>query len=250
MIFLMHTIWSRFMKILGDELLQYTCLPNGLAQAPRKFTKLLKPVFACLQQTGHSCFGYIDDTFVMGETFEGCLESQERLRELLISLGLKIYSDKGVFKPVRELTFLGYVINSVEMMVRPTEEKVEKMIRAIPELNTKARARIREIVGITGLMVDYVKGVEYGKRHYQHLEINKIKGLAWNKVDFEAEVKISHLARENLDWWEKNIRTAVRRIWISVLGLMLTTHVSGSGWGAVFSDNRTNGRWDRTEKEE
>ena len=28
-----------------DKLYQYTCLPNGLASAPRIFTKLLKPVF-------------------------------------------------------------------------------------------------------------------------------------------------------------------------------------------------------------
>ena len=32
----------------GDRLFQYTCLPNGLAQAPRFFTKFLKPVFASL----------------------------------------------------------------------------------------------------------------------------------------------------------------------------------------------------------
>lgn len=104
----------------NDKLFQYTCLPNGFAQAPRKFTKLLKPVFASLQKRGFSCFGYIDDTFVMGESFEGCLDSLESLRELLISLGFKIHPDKSVLKPVRELTFLGYVINSVEMTVRPS----------------------------------------------------------------------------------------------------------------------------------
>lgn len=146
----------RYLRFRWEGVLyQYTCLPNGLAQAPRKF-----------QMKGHSCFGYIDDTFVMGETYEGCLDSLEELRELLISLGLKIHPDKSVFRPVRELTFLGYVINSVEMTVRPTEEKVEKMIRAIQELKRKIRARIREIAGIVGLMVDYVKGVEYGKAHY------------------------------------------------------------------------------------
>lgn len=89
----------------GRSLFQYTCLPNGLAQAPRKFTKLLKPVFASLQLKGHSCFGYIDDTFVMGESFEGCLDSLARLRELLISQGFKIHPDKSVFTPVRENLF-------------------------------------------------------------------------------------------------------------------------------------------------
>ena len=33
-----------------DKLYQYTCLTNGLASAPRIFTKLLKPVFKVLRQ--------------------------------------------------------------------------------------------------------------------------------------------------------------------------------------------------------
>ena len=34
------------------ELYKYTYFPNGLAFCPRKFTKLLKPVFATLRQKG------------------------------------------------------------------------------------------------------------------------------------------------------------------------------------------------------
>lgn len=146
--------------------------------------------------------------------------------------------------------FLGYIINSVEMTVRPTREKVEKMLKVIRELKRKTRAKIREIAGIVGLMVEYVKGVEYGKGHYRHLEINKMKGLAWNKGDFEAEIKIPEAARTDLDWWERNINSGVRRIWICAPGLVLTTDVSGSGWGVVFGEDRTNGRWEMTEKEE
>ena len=39
------------------ELFQFTCLPNGLASAPRLFTKLLKPVYSTLRQklTNSSC---------------------------------------------------------------------------------------------------------------------------------------------------------------------------------------------------
>lgn len=51
---------------------------------------------------------YIDDTFVMGETFEICEGSIEVLRENLINLGFKVH--KSVFKPVQE-PFLGYIIN-------------------------------------------------------------------------------------------------------------------------------------------
>ena len=43
------------------RLSKFTCLPNGLACAPRLFTKILKPVYAMLRQRGHLNVGYIDE---------------------------------------------------------------------------------------------------------------------------------------------------------------------------------------------
>lgn len=40
------------------RLFQFTCLPNGLACAPRLLTKILKPVYATLRQKGHLNVGY------------------------------------------------------------------------------------------------------------------------------------------------------------------------------------------------
>lgn len=88
--------------------------------------KILKAVFRRLQEQADSCFRYIDDTFVIGETFEICEKSLEVLRETLLHLGFKIHPDKSVFTRVQEITFLGYVINSEKMTVKPTKEKVLK----------------------------------------------------------------------------------------------------------------------------
>ena len=42
-----------------DKLYQYTCLPNGLAAAPKIFTKLLKPVFKVHRKKGHLSLSYM-----------------------------------------------------------------------------------------------------------------------------------------------------------------------------------------------
>ena len=39
-----------------------TCLPNGLASAPRIFTKIMKPIFASLRTMGFINASYIDDS--------------------------------------------------------------------------------------------------------------------------------------------------------------------------------------------
>ena len=55
-----YQIYLRF--IWKDCIYQYTCLPNGLASAPRLFTKLMKVVYATLRRMGHVNIGYIDKT--------------------------------------------------------------------------------------------------------------------------------------------------------------------------------------------
>lgn len=72
------------------ELFQFKVLPNGLSSAPRMFTKVLKPVYAHLRQMGHVATGYIDDTFIMSNSCEGCVTSIECTTGLLTSLGFYI----------------------------------------------------------------------------------------------------------------------------------------------------------------
>ena len=68
-----HRCLLRFVWL--DKLYQFTVLPNGLSSAPRIFTKILKPVYAHLIQLGHITCGYINDSFIMGDTYDTCLAS-------------------------------------------------------------------------------------------------------------------------------------------------------------------------------
>ena len=49
---------------------KYVCLPNGLSPAPRAFTKLMKPALPSLRKKGHQVMNYLDDLFLVGDTFE------------------------------------------------------------------------------------------------------------------------------------------------------------------------------------
>ena len=57
------------------QLFQFTCLPNGLYCAPKKFTKLLKPVLAHLHPKGHLSVGHLDDLYLQGCTYEDCIRN-------------------------------------------------------------------------------------------------------------------------------------------------------------------------------
>ena len=51
---------------------QFACLPNGLACAPRMFTKILKPVYTHLRMLGNTCMGHIDDSLLVAQHYKDC----------------------------------------------------------------------------------------------------------------------------------------------------------------------------------
>ena len=71
-----HPSHQKYLKFCFDGAFwQYTCLRNGLASAPRIFTKLLKPVYATLHSMGHLNSGYIDDSYLQGDTVADCQQN-------------------------------------------------------------------------------------------------------------------------------------------------------------------------------
>lgn len=55
-----------------NQFFQFTCLPKGLSSALRIFTKLMKPAYSTLHSKGFENVGYIDDTYLKGNTFQDC----------------------------------------------------------------------------------------------------------------------------------------------------------------------------------
>ena len=51
----------------GHTLFQFTCFSKGLSVSPRKFTKLLKPVYSVLHKQGHFSSPYIYDSYLQGK---------------------------------------------------------------------------------------------------------------------------------------------------------------------------------------
>lgn len=104
------------------KLYQFTCFPNGLAFCPRKFTKLLKPVYSTLRNLGHLSVAYIDDSYLQADTYELCVHNVIDTLSLFHQLGFVIHPDKSVLIPTQRLTFLGFVLDSQSMTVALTGE--------------------------------------------------------------------------------------------------------------------------------
>ena len=76
----------------------FTCLPNGLSSAPRIYTKILKPVYARLRSIGHTCMGHIDDSLLVGQSFNSRHRNIADTVTLFTYLGFTIHPVKSVLQ--------------------------------------------------------------------------------------------------------------------------------------------------------
>ena len=137
----MHTIPSLYIKdhqkylkfAWGCKLYQFTCLAQGLACAPRLFTKVMKPVFATLGGKGHLSSTYFDDSWFVGYSYEECKSNIVDTTNLLRELGLYPHEDKSVTTPTQIIQHRGFILNSIDMTVSLTNERINKL-REIAQL--------------------------------------------------------------------------------------------------------------------
>ena len=160
---------QKYFKLERNNMLfKFTCFPNGFAFCPRIFTKLTKPVFATLRQLGHLSSSYIDDSWLIGPVWDDCAKYVVDTVKLLDTLGFLVHSEKSVFIPTQNLVFLGFILDSVSVIVYLTPEKAIKLKQAATDLFNCNNPTLREVAKVLGLIVSSFPGVAYGPCHYRY----------------------------------------------------------------------------------
>ena len=83
------------------------------------------------------------------------------------------------------LTFLGFVLNSVDMTVSLTREKIQRIKVECEKMLELTELPIWELASFIGLLVSSFPGVLYGPLFYRHLEIEKTTALRWPNTVFK-----------------------------------------------------------------
>lgn len=230
-------------------LYQFVGMPNGLACAPRMFTKIMVPIFSHLREKDVICFNYLDDSFIMDYDKDACKTGAFLLAATLQNLGFFVHPDKSVFEPNTTLEFLGFNLDSNNMIVSLTDDKLDRFRNFAQWLLKRKSPKIRDCAKMIGIMTAYSAGVDYGAAHIKNLEKIKNIALAKNQGNFEARMRLNIPAKGNIFWWLDNINNT-RKIRYDSQCQVLYTDASTKGWGATCDDLETGGRWDVEEKED
>lgn len=231
-----------------NQLYQFTCLPNGLASAPRIFTKITKVFFASLRKMGFLCSSYIDDAILVGDE-TGCERNVMTNLKLSDKAGWVVHPTKSRLKPSQVRTHLGFVINSVSMKVKLTEERAEKFFHTVSNiLNCGGDISIRQLAEAVGLMVASFPAVEFGKLYYRRCDNFKTLALRQHMGNYNAMVHLPNVCMSDLHWWEENIRNTSAPIRRMAPDITLTSDASTKGWGGTYGDQKTGGHWSGNEQ--
>ena len=88
---------------------------------------MLKTPLSHLRLINHVVSGYIDDLYLQGSTYQKCAINVLDSVQMLDNLGLVIHPEKSVFIPQQKMIFLGFIIDSVRMIVMVTEDNIHKL---------------------------------------------------------------------------------------------------------------------------
>lgn len=234
----------KFLKFKWEgQLYSYTCLAMGLSEAPRKFTKICKPIFSYLHNLGHVSSNYLDDSLLVGNSIDECSSNIDDTVHLFDTLGFVVHPEKSVLTPTQRITYLGFEIDSAQMTVSLTVERQEKILSSCKSLYISQKGSIRKVAGLIGLLVSSFPAVPLGPLHYRYLDNDKKRALKENCGDWEKVMVLSNESLGEIKWWQENIKQVFSPIIRPDPNIVIYSDASLKAWGAVCNGIRANGAW-------
>ena len=107
---------------------------------------------------------------------------------------------KSVLIPSQTMDFLGFQINSVEMMLFLPEQKVRHIQEWCKSFLCREQVSVRDLAKIIGKMIATMQAILPATLQCRHLQMAHIQALIVGK-SYETLVPLSNEARSDLRWW-------------------------------------------------
>ena len=230
---------------VGNAVYQYRAFPNGYKEAPRLFTLLFKPIIAFCNKRAIRLVLYLDDSLIINSDKKLIKNDMSMFIQLLLNLGFKFNWEKSFLVPVQQLQFLGLILNSAEMTVSVSPEKLAQIQQKCAILIKTRVCSKRDLASIIGSMVATKRAIAPAPLHYRGLQ----RVLNDCKEDWDSQVHLEENAVLDLKWWiNPNFRHTKSSIVIQEPSVILYTDASEQGWGAHCGENQTRGVWSPSQK--
>jgi hypothetical protein len=171
---------------------------------------------------------------------------------MMDKLGFTVHPLKSVFKPVQVIVFLGFVLNSLSMLVTVTPERIHSIIELCEDLLKTNYIILRDFARLIGKMVACEPGMQYAPLFYKDLEHARDNLLKSFKGNYDAKIALSESSKQIIHDWTKYSTAAFKPIIREDPSITLFSDSSQTGWGGVnvTTDTNTQGFWSEQERNE
>ena len=175
-------------------------------------------------------------------------QAKETLIFLLQNLGFVINFKKSQLTPVKEIEFLGLVINSVNMTLALPEEKVLDIQNKCAQLIASPKTTIMELTKLLGKLSFTAQALLPGRIQCRYLQQQQIQAVR-EANSYQAKVKLNQQSLAELKWWKENLLLQNGKpLKIGIPQLIIQTDASKTGWRAVCQGITTGGTWSYQER--
>ena len=177
-------------------------VPFGLAEATCLMTNLIKPIKFYLHSHGIDASWYLDDSAEVLPTFKQCLIAHNFIMKVLQYSGWQINLEKSTTKPTQSLTYLGFFINTITMVVSAPSLKIARISKTIEDLlvlkvKIVTCKHLAHFLGtVCHLLVAYGCILRISTRACQHQLGLSVQAGGWSSsvqitVDMERELRLT-----------------------------------------------------------
>ncbi|KAG7304662.1 hypothetical protein JYU34_010004 [Plutella xylostella] len=230
----------RFLRLIYDNnLLEMTCLPFGLATAPKVFSMLTNWIAQVLRDNGVRIVTYLDDYLLVNQDQSTLSRHIQDTVDLLHQLGWQINLKKSTVTPQKCLEFLGICWDPWQGLKWLPPKKCLTLQAKIDLLLERKTANLKEIQSLVGLINFASFPVPRGRLNHRSLLQFQNYLL---KLDSCHRVALPEPALAELKWWAKN-HSNQSRLHAPPVHHFLTTDASDLAWGARLDDVEMSGTW-------
>ena len=197
-----------------DQMFQFCVLPFGLNDAPRAFTKTLKPPVGTLRSLGFKLVVYLDDIILAASTRDLCIYQGRILIKTLENLGFVINLKKSNLVPSQVVLFLGFVVDSKKMSFSLPDSKIQSIRLSAQTLLNQPKVSLRKLSQFIGMCNASRTAVLEAPLHYRSIQnqlTSTLRSQPITQQNYDVKIRLNSHSREDLTWWVKNLKTNCSR---------------------------------------
>ena len=161
----------------GDGL-PFRALPFGLTTAPKEFTRVTATLASIVHRKGINLHLYLDNWLLRANSFQKCLTQTKDVLAEMTQLGFIVNPDKSELIPTQQFSFLGEDFDLALGIVRPTHEKVDKILTLCRILRKHPCQEARFLLKVLRVLNAVADVIPLGRVRMRPLQLNLL--IQWS----------------------------------------------------------------------